>query len=86
MFYLCIFTKYKQFPLVSWELGYFDGKSGNAFVMPIVDSESDGYTGVEYVCLYHKIVELPAKNGNMNLYVSFPEEKKYLGSIISESV
>jgi hypothetical protein len=66
-----------------WELGYFDGKNGNAFVMPLVDDESEGFKGVEYVGLYEKIVELQAKNGKMYLYVDKPAEYVYLGHVIS---
>jgi hypothetical protein len=52
-----------------WELGYFDGKKGRAFVMPIIDEPSQSYTGVEYVGLYSMITEEEATDGTMNLYV-----------------
>jgi hypothetical protein len=55
-------------------LGYFDGRNGKAFVMPVVDDERDGYVGVEYVSLYDRIAEEKAKNGNMNLYVKTGDE------------
>lgn len=52
-----------------WELGYFDGKNGKAYVMPIIDEPSQSYVGIEYVGLYPIIREEKAKNGEINLYV-----------------
>jgi hypothetical protein len=40
-----------------WELGYFDGKNGRAYVMPIIDDPLQSYTGVEYVNLYPNVTE-----------------------------
>jgi TIR domain len=69
-----------------WELGYFDGKNGNAFVMPLVDDESEGFKGVEYVGLYHKIVEEEAQDGTKCLYVKKgSEDYVYLGKVISDA-
>jgi hypothetical protein len=65
-----------------WELGYFDGKNGKSYVMPVVAIESDGYAGVEYVGLYPKIVEEQARDGTMNLYVRLPKEYVYLPAAI----
>lgn len=67
-----------------WELGYFDGKKGKAYVMPIVDDPSESYTGVEYVGLYPVITEEQAKNGNMNLYVIMNDEYVYLNRAIGK--
>ena len=55
-----------------WELGYFDGKNGKSYVMPIVKNESDGYIGVEYIALYNKITEAESKGGKMLLYIELP--------------
>jgi hypothetical protein len=58
-------------------LGYFDGmngKNGKAYVMPIVEKESEGYIGVEYVGLYYKIVEKKSNGGRMRLYIDLPDE------------
>jgi hypothetical protein len=49
--------------------------------MPLVDDESEGFEGVEYVGLYHKIVEEKANDGTMCLYVKKgPKEYVYLGT------
>lgn len=68
-----------------WELGYFDGHNGNAFVMPIVDNQADGYTGIEYVGLYNEIVEEESQGGKLNLYVRLPTEYQYLGTVIQQA-
>ncbi len=65
-----------------WELGYFDGKNGRSYVMPIVEKESDGYLGIEYVGLYPKIVEEEARDGTMNLYVKLQDKYVYLPTAI----
>ncbi len=37
-----------------WELGYFDGKKGDAAVaiLPVVERQTDGFPGQEYLGLY----------------------------------
>ena len=35
-----------------WELGYFDGYSGNVAVLPVVKSATEGFKGEEYLGLY----------------------------------
>jgi len=67
-----------------WELGYFDGKKGRAYVMPIIDDPSQSYTGVEYVGLYPIVTEEEAKNGNMNLYVVLDGEYVHLKKAIGK--
>jgi hypothetical protein len=65
-----------------WELGYFDGKNGRAYVMPIIDDPLQSYTGVEYVSLYPNVTEEQAKNGNMNLYVVIDDQYVWLSRAI----
>jgi hypothetical protein len=67
-----------------WELGYFDGKKGRAYVMPIIDDPSQSYTGVEYVGLYPNVTEEKAKDGTMNLYVVIDGEYVYLSKAIGK--
>ena len=67
-----------------WELGYFDGKKGKAYVMPIVDDPSQPYFGVEYVGLYPIVTEERARNGKMNLYVFIESDYVYLNTAIDE--
>lgn len=40
-----------------WELGYFDGiKPGQVSILPLVERESDGFPGQEYIGLYPPFV------------------------------
>ena len=52
-----------------WELGYFDGKNGKAYVMPIIDEPSQSYVGRGTCRSVSNRWEEKAKNGEMNLYV-----------------
>jgi len=67
-----------------WELGYFDGKKGRAYVMPIVDDSSESYTGVEYVGLYPTVTEERARDQTMNLYVDIDGDYVYLSKAIGK--
>jgi hypothetical protein len=42
----------KQSKWMPWELGYFDGFRGKVAVLPVLDSMTDTYIGVEFVGLY----------------------------------
>jgi hypothetical protein len=35
-----------------WELGYFDGHSGNVAIIPVIANEEDTFRGSEYLGLY----------------------------------
>jgi hypothetical protein len=35
-----------------WELGYFDGAKGKVAILPVLESTSDNYEGVEFLGLY----------------------------------
>jgi hypothetical protein len=65
-----------------WELGYFDGKKGRAYVMPIIDDASQSYTGVEYVGLYPIVTEERARDETMNLYVVTDNDYVWLSTAI----
>lgn len=46
---------YRVSKWMPWELGYFDGKNGKVAVLPVVDSDTQDYSGVEYLGLYKYI-------------------------------
>lgn len=67
-----------------WELGYFDGKKGKAYVMPIINDPSQSFTGVEYVGLYSIVTEEKARDGTINLYVAIDGDYVYLSRAIGK--
>ena len=41
-----------------WELGFFDGyRSGGVAIMPLLDRETDGFAGQEYLGLYPRVTK-----------------------------
>lgn len=41
-----------------WELGFFDGyKPGGVAIMPVLDRETDGFAGQEYLGLYPRVTK-----------------------------
>lgn len=40
-----------------WELGYFDGIKGRVAVLPIVENETDNFSGMEYLSLYPYVTQ-----------------------------
>ncbi|GFD93127.1 hypothetical protein KUL156_43050 [Alteromonas sp. KUL156] len=40
-----------------WELGYFDGIKGRVAVLPILETETDNFTGTEYLGLYPYVTQ-----------------------------
>lgn len=41
-----------------WELGFFDGyRSGCVAIMPLLDRETDGFSGQEYLGLYPRVTK-----------------------------
>ena len=41
-----------------WELGFFDGfRSGGVAIIPLLDRETDGFAGQEYLGLYPKVTK-----------------------------
>ena len=68
-----------------WELGYFDGYNGSAFVMPIVENQSETYGGTEYVGLYNRIEEHKSNRDTMELFAVIDRNYKYLGGLIDEA-
>jgi hypothetical protein len=46
-----------------WELGFFDGyRPGGVAIMPLLESESDGFAGQEYLGLYPKVTKEKCQN------------------------
>ncbi|MCA6218104.1 hypothetical protein KGA65_16335 [Ideonella sp. B7] len=41
-----------------WELGFFDGyRPGGVAIMPVLDKETDGFAGQEYLGLYPRVTK-----------------------------
>ena len=46
-----------------WELGFFDGyRSGGVAIMPLLDRETDGFAGQEYLSLYPQVTKDKYRN------------------------
>jgi hypothetical protein len=60
-----------------WELGYVDGKTSRAAILPVIDQSGDGYAGQEYLGIYPHVTKLPSQSGRETLYVIF-DKRRYL--------
>jgi hypothetical protein len=48
-----------------WELGFFDGyRSGGVAIMPLLDRETDGFAGQEYLGLYPRVTKNNYENSS----------------------
>jgi hypothetical protein len=56
-----------------WELGFKDGSTGRAAVLPVVANETsvDAYDGVEYLALYPYLSEYPNDQGEKCLWINW---------------
>lgn len=56
-----------------WELGYKDGSSGRAAILPVAAAETDEdtYAGVEYLGLYPYLSEYPSTRGKTCLWINW---------------
>lgn len=56
-----------------WELGYKDGSSGQAAIIPVASAATveDAYTGAEYLGLYPYLSEYKDNAGQMRLWVNW---------------
>lgn len=56
-----------------WELGFKDGSSGRAAILPVVSDETDedAYVGVEYLGLYPYLSEHKSKSGSNLLWINW---------------
>lgn len=55
-----------------WELGYFDGREGRAAILPVVEDETEEFTGVEYIGIYPYLDEWKDNQGKLRLWVNRP--------------
>lgn len=58
-----------------WELGYKDGASSRAAILPIVDQRSSTYDGQEYLGLYPYVTQDTNTGGQMQLWVETSDGK-----------
>ncbi|REG60856.1 TIR domain-containing protein [Paraburkholderia sp. BL6669N2] len=56
-----------------WELGFKDGSSGRAAVLPVATNETstDAYDGVEYLALYPYLSEYRDSEGKKRLWINW---------------
>lgn len=56
-----------------WELGFKDGSSGRAAILPVVSDETDedAYVGVEYLGLYPYLSEHKSTGGANRLWINW---------------
>jgi hypothetical protein len=52
-----------------WELGFKDGHNGKAAILPIVDYETENFSGQEYLGIYPYISQGDDSNGKKRLWV-----------------
>ncbi|MCE4540783.1 toll/interleukin-1 receptor domain-containing protein [Pelomonas sp. P7] len=52
-----------------WELGYMDGFNGRAAVLPIAKSNTQSYSGQEYLGIYPYVQEDPNRKGDKKLWI-----------------
>jgi hypothetical protein len=52
-----------------WELGYKDGASKRAAILPIVDRQADKFHGQEYLGLYPYVTRAPNTSGKKLLWI-----------------
>lgn len=60
-----------------WELGYVDGNTSRAAILPVIDQSGNGYAGQEYLGIYPHVANLPSQSGREMLYVLF-DRTRYL--------
>jgi TIR domain len=56
-----------------WELGFKDGSSGRAAILPVVadETDEDAYVGVEYLGLYPYLSEHMGTDGKKRLWINW---------------
>lgn len=64
-----------------WELGYFDGlRQGGIAILPLVQSGSASFQGVEYLGLYPKVEKLPTRDNRQRVFITEGlQSNKYIG-------
>ncbi len=58
-----------------WELGYADGKKNRAAILPILNSGSNEYKGLEYLGIYPYIDYNASTNGKYEFWVNDPKDR-----------